>query len=317
MKKCVSLIGEIQLIRDQAMKDTALVIKDNRLIEASYRLSLVEHRIMQMAIAWTRCNKIELDADTWIELHSSDYSNMYSLDEKISYRQLKAAARDLRERRLIVEGVHPETGDVVTIEGGWVSYVMYSPKKGTIGLQFSKIIIPYISTLEERFTSYQIKHVSRFSSTYAIRLYELCKQYLSIGKRFFKIQDLKDALEANEPSYDRIDNFKSKILDKSVDQINLTSDIDLSYFSEKQGRSIVGYTFLIKLKPQNNEALDSSKTQPLIIKAAPISFTTAERSMFKELNITHPEITTEMINDMCAIQQLDPLMVMIKLKQKK
>lgn len=261
------------------MKDTALVTKDNRLIEASYRLSMVEHRIIQMAIAWTRQHKTELTSDTWVELKSAEYSALYDLDEKISYRQLKAASRDLRDRRLLVEGLHPETGDPVTIEGGWVSYVMYSPKNGTIGLQFSKIIIPYISTLEERFTSYQIKHVSAFSSIYAIRLYELCKQYLKIGKRTFSLAELKEYLEANVPSYDRIDNFKGKVLDKAAQQINSTSDILISYESEKTGREVTGYTF--KITPVKRSEPIIKDIRPTAQPVAALSL--SERSMLKQL----------------------------------
>lgn len=261
------------------MKDTALVTKDNRLIEASYRLSMVEHRIIQMAIAWTRQHKTELTSDTWVELQASEYSALYDLDEKISYRQLKAAARDLRDRRLLVEGVHPETGDPVTIEGGWVSYVMYSPKNGTIGLQFSKIIIPYISTLEERFTSYQIKHVSAFSSIYAIRLYELCKQYLKIGKRTFGLAELKEYLEANVPSYDRIDNFKGKVLDKAAQQINSTSDIIINYEANKTGREVTGYTFTITAVKKNESVIKN--ITPIVELVAGLSI--AEKKMLREL----------------------------------
>ena len=274
------------------MKKTALITKDNRLIEASYRLSLVEHRIIQMAIAWTRAHATELTPDTWVELRSAEYSALYDLDEKISYRQLKAAARALRDRRLVVDGVHPETGDVVTIEGGWVSYVMYSTKNGAIALQFSKLIIPYIFALEQRFTSYQIQHVANFSSVYAIRLYELCKQYLVIGQRFFELNELREYLEANDPSYDRIDNFKSKVLDRAIQQINTTSDIRLSYMPEKNGRAVSGYLFRIaSARADAASMLNAVNVQnPVVQKSATVvmrsmsGLSIAENSMLKELS---------------------------------
>lgn len=262
------------------MKETTLITKDNRLIEASYRLSLVESRIMQMAIAWTRAHDTELTPDTWVELHSTEYSALYDLDIKAAYRQLKAAARELRDRRLSVEGIHPETGDVVTIEGGWVSYVMYSTKNGTIALQFSKLIIPYISALESRFTSYQIKHVASFSSVYAIRLYELCKQYLKIGKRSFSISELREYLEATEASYDRIDNFKNKVLDRAVQQINEASDILIKYETLRMGRSVTGYTFLITSMEQDIP-FSKPAQQPTTPPATGLSI--AEQSMLKQL----------------------------------
>ena len=262
------------------MKETALVTKDNRLIEASYRLSLVEHRIIQMATAWTRTHEDPLTPDTWVELYSAEYSALYDLDEKVSYRQLKAAASDLRERRFLVEGLHPETGDPVTIEGGWVSYIMYSPKNGTVALQFSKLVISYISALEERFTSYQIKHVANLSSVYAIRLYELCKQYLKIGRRSFGLVELREYLEANEPSYDRIDNFKSKVLDRAVQQINATSDIILNYETEKTGRTVTGYLFSIT---PSRQTISVNKSTRLVSVRMPIGLSIGEKSLLKQL----------------------------------
>ena len=43
-------------------------------------------------------------------------------------------------------------------------------------------------------------------------------------------------------------NFKTKVLDFAIDQINEHTDIKASYEQHKEGRSITGFTFTFKEK---------------------------------------------------------------------
>lgn len=230
------------------MKSSSLVVKANRLIQASYKLDLVEQRVMEMAIAWSRTHVEDLNTDTWIELSVKDYVDLYESDEKSAYRQLQSAAKSLRQRTLLIEGIDDATGNPATIETGWVSYIMYVPKSGLIRIRFSEIIVPCISRLERQFTSFRISSIVGLSSAYAIRLYELLKQYEKVGKRYFDLLELREFVEANEAAYDRIDNLKSRVIDKAITQINQYSDLDVDYSTEKSGRSVTGLTFLIAAK---------------------------------------------------------------------
>ncbi|MBV6621192.1 replication initiation protein, partial [Acinetobacter baumannii] len=55
-------------------------------------------------------------------------------------------------------------------------------QSGIIFLRFTQDIVPLITRLEENFTKYEFQQVSRLSSSYAIRLYELLIQWRSAGK---------------------------------------------------------------------------------------------------------------------------------------
>ena len=104
------------------MQDSVLVVKDNRLIEASYRLTEAEQRIMLMAIAWARAHvNGDLTTDTWIELKSQDYVALFDIDRKNAYRQLKLATKLLSSRKLMMEVIDPISQLPATLEADWVT----------------------------------------------------------------------------------------------------------------------------------------------------------------------------------------------------
>lgn len=262
------------------MQDSALVVKDNRLIEASYRLTEAEQRIMLMAIAWARMHvKDELTTETWIELRSQDYVELFDTDPKNAYRQLKQAIKSLASRKLIMEVVDPITQLPATLEADWVTNALYVEGAGLVRINFGSLIIPYIWKLERRFTAYQLRSIKQLTGGYTVRLYELLLQYLSIGKRMFGLDDLRDILDAQSSAYDRINNFRARVLDFAVEQINTLTDLDVSYEVVKTGRRVTGIAFLIR--PQHLPALQvvGSAQAPVI----PTLLSIAERHMLRQL----------------------------------
>jgi plasmid replication initiation protein len=290
-----------------------LVIKDNRLIEASYTLGLTEQRLILMAIAWARQNDIELTRDTWVELRACDYSGLYGVDLEVSYKQLSAACESLQHRQLKVAGVDRMTRAPAVYVSKWVTSAIYVKDVGLVRMQFDAMLVPYVSDLDSHFTSYTLGSICGLSSHYAMRLYELLAQYKKIGKRTIMIGDLKDYLECDLPSYERLDNFKSRVVDAALKQINDSTDIACEYELNRLGKRVVGFDFKIKLK--------QTKARPKKPKQLPcpaplqIELTTAERALFKDLQVSRPDLTIDAIKAMSATQGVDPYMVMINLKK--
>jgi plasmid replication initiation protein len=267
------------------MPPKSLIVKDNRLIEASYRLDIAEQRLVLLAIVRARESGIQLTADQWIQVTARDYVDACDLSPTAGYKQLKAAADSLFLRWVQMHGIDEQTGKAGVIKTRWVSGCTYVEQGALVRLQLAPAIIPYLTDLESCFTSYQLKNVVQMSSRYAIRLYELMAQYKSIGTRYIELHDLRDFLDANEKSYDRIQNFKTKVLDISVDQINQYTDLSVMYEPEKLGRSIVGYHFKIDKKQdeQPKRSNPKSKPSPALPLTPPMGLTLAEKNMIKKI----------------------------------
>ena len=79
-----------------------LIVKSNRLIEASYRLDLVEQRIVLLAIIQARETGRGLNAMDFVPITARDYAERFGTDEKNAYRQIKEAASSLYQRGFIL-----------------------------------------------------------------------------------------------------------------------------------------------------------------------------------------------------------------------
>jgi len=69
---------------------TELVVQSNRLVEASYRLTLVEQQMILFAICRSREEQLGLSADTLVTIAAKDFSAMFGTDASTVYRDLKA-----------------------------------------------------------------------------------------------------------------------------------------------------------------------------------------------------------------------------------
>ena len=63
---------------------------------------------------------------------------------------------------------------------------------------------------------------------------------------------LKLGIEPDE--YKAMNNFKAKVLDLAVSQINEHTDITAKYDQHKQGRTITGFTFTFTFKQKPSKA---------------------------------------------------------------
>ena len=99
-------------------KDSRLVVKDNSLIDASFNLSLVEQRLMLLAIVEAR-ELQSLTPDTPIEVKATAYRDQYKTDDSNAYSQLADATKQLFNRQFSYIDRYADT-DAVTVSR-WVN----------------------------------------------------------------------------------------------------------------------------------------------------------------------------------------------------
>ena len=239
-------------------KDSLVIVKHNKVIEASYRLTLAEQRVLLSCIA--KINSMaELSADDRFEVSASQIADLASLkDTKTAYRDLQKAADKLFERRIIIEEPDPENPKITQRKTRWISNIDYIPGEGMLILSFAAGIIPYLSLLSSQFTKYKLQHVAHFRSSYSIRLYELLCQWQSSGEREVSIDWLKDQFQL-DGKYDRITNLKSRVIKPALDDINKHSNLWVKYGQRKTGRRVTHFQFQFGLKNQPKQSIKQGK----------------------------------------------------------
>lgn len=224
-----------------------LVVKDNALINASYYLSLTEQRLILLAIIQARAEKMTSSNEFKVQV--SSYINAFGVERSTAYEALQKAVDTLINRRFSYYRIVNDQQEKVTTN--WVQSVAYATNESYIKIKFTDDVMPLITQLEKHFTSYQIEQVKDLSSIYAIRLYELMMQWRATGKtQQIPIDELRHKLGIEPDQYQKMSNFKAKVLDTAIDQINEHTDIKASYEQHKERRSITGFTFIFKPKPK-------------------------------------------------------------------
>jgi plasmid replication initiation protein len=235
-------------VRRQMSKDSRLVVKDNSLIDASFNLSLVEQRLMLLAIVEAR-ELDKLTPDTPIEVKATAYRDQYNIDESNAYSQLADATKQLFNRQFSYIDRYADT-DAVTVSR-WINEATYVNDKGTVVLYLNRNVISMISRLEANFTQYLLEQVSDFKSKHSIRLYELLIKYRDIGNsKKYGIDEFRSLLGLESTEYKTMSLFKVNVLDKAVTEINSKADIQIKYEQFKEGRAISHILFKLSEKKE-------------------------------------------------------------------
>lgn len=219
-------------------KKNELVVKSNQVVEASYRLSVTEQRVLLSAIAKIP-KQVEVSDDVIYTVNVQDL-NKIGIHEKASYRDLKLAVDRLYERSInFIDGS--------TSKIRWVQRIDFNDSKSEIAIRFSKDILPYISNVKENFTQYLLADVATMRSAYSFRLYELLAQYKKIGKRLIDIDELRIMLDVGK-RYKTTGNLIAWVIQPSIDEINEVTNLTVTIEPKKTGRKYTHLEFIIKVK---------------------------------------------------------------------
>ena len=146
----------------------------------------------------------------------------------------------------------------------------YEPNVG-LHLKFDDMMKPYIlNLLNKQYTSYPMKEIFPLTSEYGWRIMELLQGkngYFKQGKSKvyveLSMEELRFALNVREGSYDnRIGNFKSRVLDIPIAEINEKTNYKVWYETKKTGRRVTGFVlWMSKKDQQEKEAADDQRRE--------------------------------------------------------
>lgn len=238
------------------------VYKSNALIEASYRLTPAEQRIMLKCITDVRRDRNQPITDELMySITASEYASMVGTESHSVYKELADAALRLKRREVWIkeypngEGSRPEM--LVT---GWVQSIRYRKDEGSVELRFTKDMLPYLNQLSTQFTKYALEDVAKMTSAHAIRLYELLCQWSSKGQKEWSIEWLREAFHLGD-KYPLFYELKRWVIVPAVAQINEHSPLWVTWEQRKTGRRVSHLVFTFGEKKPGESADKPRKTK--------------------------------------------------------
>lgn len=162
------------------------------------------------------------------------------------YKELKNTLSGLRRKTWWIETDSGEESEV-----SWFEVLRMSKNNGTVTIGFHRDMMPYLLNLTARkdiySTIYSLRYILPMVSQYSPRLYEILKSYQKNNiKWFFEITELKARL--NCTMYNDYCDFRRRVLEPSVNEINLYTDISVTFQAEREGKKVTKIIFLMKKK---------------------------------------------------------------------
>lgn len=231
-----------------------IAYKSNWLIEASYKMSLQEQRFILSCIG--KLDSRQPVPRTMTLTAQELLANFPDIGKTNVENVLKDAVDKLWQRSVIVSD--PEQ----TEEFRWIDKrIRYHKGEARVMVRFSEDIAKYLTQMSEQFTKVALRNVSGLKSSYSIRIYELCQQFIRTKIREISVDKFRDIMQI-QSSYSEFKDLNKFVLAPSIKELNAKSNLEIKVDKVKAGRKITGLRFTFKEKKQMNLPFDESTKKP-------------------------------------------------------
>lgn len=233
-------------MKDLDVNEDNFITQSNNLIEARYALTKNEQLILCAMISFI--NPDDEDFLTY-KTSISDFIGILGVDKKSGKREIKNVVRKLLSRVLEIE-----SSDGKWKMFQWVSYAEASPEEDYLLLRFHDKLRPYLLNLKRQFTSFRLREVVPLKSIYAIRMYQIVKEYDSKNKSSFlyMLEDFRKLMLGSEnKKYSAFKDFRIRVIESAKKELDEKSNLSFEFSLIKMGRKIGKIEFFIKRLDEN------------------------------------------------------------------
>ncbi|EJO3978173.1 replication initiation protein [Salmonella enterica] len=218
-----------------------IAYKSNALVEASYKLTLQEQRLLLLCISRLNSSNATPESQKTMMITAEDFFNSFpDMGRNHAEEKLQEAIDRLWDRSIILKD------DEKREEFRWIQYrAQYARGEGKAQITFSDAVMPYLTQLKGQFTRVVIKNISNLSRSYSIRIYEILQQFRSTGERIIALDDFKSSLML-DGKYKDFKTLNRDLIKPCVDELNKKSDLAVTVETIKKGRTVVALHFRFK-----------------------------------------------------------------------
>ncbi|MEM9921324.1 MAG: replication initiation protein [Bacteroidota bacterium] len=214
------------------------IIKHNKLIDASYKLSSREQFFVLYLISQVSQNESKFQE---YKMHYSEIERIINFDGKRRIAN-KSEVFHLMDR-LNSEPIIYERGSVIG-KSVWLQHMEHDTETDIFTFSLSQKLREYLLQLKEHFTRYNISNIVYLNAN-AVRLYEVLKRYQFRGECELTVEKIKFYLGI-EDRYNKFYEFKRWVLLPSQKEIKKYTDIFFDFVpARKERKRIISLRFYI------------------------------------------------------------------------
>lgn len=203
-----------------------IVTQLNKITQAQQSVTLLQKKILHMCFAEINTNLIQVDNEP-IEV---SFEELYKISGYKTQMSQFVMSLEKEMKSFSESSLRLDVGET-TQWIPWTGRVQLDRAKGTVSVQLNPVISRMFSSIDGEFTRFFRNMTISLSSIYAIRLYELAMQYKPEFKPIPEMtyQELRDHLGLQPKKYSDFNNFKRRVLNRAIDEINEKTDMQITY----------------------------------------------------------------------------------------
>lgn len=215
--------------------------QSNKLIEATYRMSVPAKRVMLMLLG--QIHPGQQDISKKISIQASDYSEKTGIVLHQSYSDIKNGCKELMKTIITTRHQKEKSTEYCVL----VSWMKYHDSEGWLEATFTPWIAPYLHSLTRMgYTTIAVDEALKFKSFYTIRLYELLMQFKKTNERHIKLESLRQMFQIEKTKYARFADLRKWVLEPSIKEIESKTNWDIAWQPIKIGRKITSISFVFE-----------------------------------------------------------------------
>lgn len=163
----------------------------------------------------------------------------------ISKLELLTLLEDFCNRTLSTQRL-TNNGEIEEVEATtFISAYTYNRHNKQVTMELSYRLIPFILYIKQQYIGGRWKYSASFTSSYSTLIYDIILTYYdkNTPNIIFKLPKIKELLGIEPGTYEIYSNFKRKVLNIAINEINTKSDIILDLIEHKENRKVVDIEF--------------------------------------------------------------------------
>ncbi|MGC8885480.1 MAG: replication initiation protein [Candidatus Nanoarchaeia archaeon] len=218
--------------------DHDLVILGNNIIEARYDMTAPQLKLFIALISLIK--KDDTDFKEYA-IHQDILIDLLKIDKESIFRELFVLSKSLVEKSIYIRDSEKKKFNIYSI----FSNIKF--EDGFLIAKFNDKLRPFLLRLREQFTKFELCEFKLFKSKYSIRIYQLLKQYYSIGERTFDINDLRTILNIQPGELGNFAHFREFVIEVAQKELENTP-MAFEYETKRRGKGgkVTEITFKLK-----------------------------------------------------------------------
>lgn len=221
-----------------------ILMKNNILIKARYHLTSIQSNVLIVILY-----ELQKDAKRGMSctIHRKDFLNIISSNDKKTINGVKQLLNELMQETIFFKEIKENGKNAIWGKYNLISGFEYDDETEEFTIACSERVYDLlVSYLEIGYTPVNVENYLSLKNSYSKRMYDLLRLWSGTKSKInYTIDELKELLML-ENKYDKYSDFKRKVIESSVRELNDTKMFEISFKENKSGRKITNIDFFVK-----------------------------------------------------------------------